>query len=82
MRCPACHRTLSPVTVDDTTVDVCQDGCAGVWFPPGVLAEVVPEAEEEKYQSLVSVPDLSVMSPIAVGRIAKIGCVPLPPLIT
>ena len=37
MQCPACHRALSSLTVGDVTVDVCQDGCAGMWFDHGEL---------------------------------------------
>ena len=37
MKCPACHRALSAVTVSGVTVDVCQDGCAGMWFDQGEL---------------------------------------------
>jgi len=35
MKCPACHRTLTAVTVSGVTVDVCHDGCAGMWFDQG-----------------------------------------------
>jgi Zn-finger nucleic acid-binding protein len=37
MKCPACHRTLTAVTVSGVTVDVCRDGCAGMWFDQGEL---------------------------------------------
>jgi uncharacterized protein len=32
MECPACHHTLSPVEAGGVTVDVCKDGCGGLWF--------------------------------------------------
>lgn len=32
MDCPACHRTLSPVEADGISVDVCKEGCGGIWF--------------------------------------------------
>lgn len=32
MKCPACARTLKAVTCGDIEVDVCEGGCAGVWF--------------------------------------------------
>jgi uncharacterized protein len=35
--CPACHRTLSPVTIGGGSVDVCSQGCAGIWFGSGEL---------------------------------------------
>ena len=38
MACPGCHRVLTATTVTGVTVDVCQDGCAGIWFDHGELA--------------------------------------------
>jgi len=35
--CPACQRTLSPVTIAGRTVEVCSQGCAGIWFGSGEL---------------------------------------------
>jgi Zn-finger nucleic acid-binding protein len=32
MICPACDRTLTPLKLDDITLDVCQGGCGGIWF--------------------------------------------------
>lgn len=32
MECPACGKTLVPVAAGDIEVDVCRDGCGGVWF--------------------------------------------------
>jgi Zn-finger nucleic acid-binding protein len=32
MKCPACGNQLQEMTVSDVTVDVCQDGCGGIWF--------------------------------------------------
>ena len=32
MECPACHHTLSPVEAGGVSVDVCTDGCGGIWF--------------------------------------------------
>jgi hypothetical protein len=38
MTCPACgHAALTPVDVSGLTVDVCQGGCAGIWFDPKEL---------------------------------------------
>ena len=37
MQCPACHRTLGPVAIADCIVDVCSEGCAGMWFGAGGL---------------------------------------------
>lgn len=32
MNCPACGNVLAEVMAGDITVDVCRDGCGGVWF--------------------------------------------------
>ena len=32
MNCPACSNELTQMTVGDVTVDVCKDGCGGIWF--------------------------------------------------
>ncbi len=32
MECPACHGTLSRVTAGGVDLDVCRDGCGGIWF--------------------------------------------------
>jgi len=37
MDCPACRTTLTPVNVSGLTIDVCQGGCAGIWFDQAEL---------------------------------------------
>jgi Zn-finger nucleic acid-binding protein len=32
MNCPVCFNYLQQMTVSDVTVDVCKDGCGGIWF--------------------------------------------------
>ena len=32
MECPACHNTLNPMDVGGVSVDVCNEGCGGIWF--------------------------------------------------
>ena len=32
VKCPACHKTLVETIVDSVTVDVCKNGCGGIWF--------------------------------------------------
>ena len=57
MLCPACGEELTEVKVDDTTADVCDAGCGGIWFDryelqrvdepvedPGVLLSIEPKA--------------------------------------
>jgi Zn-finger nucleic acid-binding protein len=40
MQCPACGHETTSVTVADVTVDVCKDGCGGVWFDAGELGKL------------------------------------------
>jgi len=32
MQCPRCSHELQPATVGGVKVDVCQNGCGGIWF--------------------------------------------------
>lgn len=32
MECPACHHTLASEEVGGVSVDVCKEGCGGIWF--------------------------------------------------
>ena len=32
MECPACHRTLTSMSAGGVELDVCRDGCGGIWF--------------------------------------------------
>ncbi len=32
MKCPACDNSLQSTTIEDVTVDVCKNGCGGIWF--------------------------------------------------
>ena len=40
MNCPACARPLSAHQVGETTLDVCRDGCGGIWFDARELQQV------------------------------------------
>lgn len=48
MRCPACNRTLTAVTISSVTVDACREGCAGVWFDRGELGSLDGASEDER----------------------------------
>ena len=45
MKCPACDRELASLQVGAVTVDVCQDGCGGVWFDAFELNKVDEQHE-------------------------------------
>lgn len=60
MKCPACGGTLEEAEVQDITVDVCKNGCGGIWFdnyelnkvdePHESLGEVLLELHREENQ--------------------------------
>ena len=52
MKCPACDNALSPTTTDSITVDVCKNGCGGLWFDAGEL-EKVDNATESAGEALL-----------------------------
>jgi Zn-finger nucleic acid-binding protein len=45
MKCPACFNELSLLQVGRLQVDVCQDGCGGIWFDAFELQRVDEEQE-------------------------------------
>src|SRR5690349_25124944 len=45
MQCPACFNELTPFQVGAVAVDVCQEGCGGIWFDAFELQQVDDQAE-------------------------------------
>lgn len=37
MKCPACNKDLVEYTAGIFNVDICRDGCSGIWFDKGEL---------------------------------------------
>ena len=54
VNCPACEGTLSKKDVGGLTVDVCEDGCAGLWLDNFEL-EKVDEQHESAGEALLDV---------------------------
>ena len=54
MKCPACSNNLAPTAIGDVTVDVCNDGCGGVWFDNYELSKF-DEAHEAAGEQLLAV---------------------------
>jgi uncharacterized protein len=54
MKCPACFNNLSQVQIGSLVVDVCQDGCGGVWFDAFELQRV-DEQDEAAGELLLSI---------------------------
>ena len=65
MKCPACSNRLQEMTVAGVTVDICKDGCGGIWFDnfemkkfdephePACLALLDTERDEGSGQSFM-----------------------------
>jgi uncharacterized protein len=45
MKCPACFNDLTEVQVGSLAVDVCQEGCGGIWFDAFELQRADEEQE-------------------------------------
>ena len=54
MNCPACGNPLQEMTVADVTVDVCKDGCGGIWFDNFELKKF-DEPHESAGQALLEI---------------------------
>ena len=56
MKCPACHCDLSAEILGEIELDVCREGCGGIWFDAFELASVSKPGQEE-IQSDVAAPN-------------------------
>ncbi len=45
MKCPACQRNLGTLMAGGVVLDVCQDGCGGIWFDQHELRKIVRYGE-------------------------------------
>ena len=54
MKCPACDIEMQEVVVEDITVDVCKQGCGGMWFDRFELQKV-DEPHESAGEGLLQV---------------------------
>jgi uncharacterized protein len=43
MKCPACDHLLTESTLGSVAIDVCEDGCGGIWFDANELKKVEEE---------------------------------------
>jgi uncharacterized protein len=70
MKCPACKKNLAEVSVSGLTVDVCKDGCHGIWFDNYEL-EKVDETHESAGEKLL---DFSPPPQLNTDHSAKRSC--------
>lgn len=47
LNCPACNNTLTPCDTGSITVDICINGCGGIWFDRGELNKIDNGEETE-----------------------------------
>ncbi len=70
MNCPACGNAMTQMTVGKVTVDVCRDGCGGLWFDRFEL-RTVDEPGESAGEALLEAP----RNPrVAVDRTQRLRC--------
>lgn len=55
LNCPACENSLHPFKASDLEVDVCNEGCGGIWFDNFELKKV-DEAHETLGEALLDIP--------------------------
>lgn len=55
MKCPACENELQEMTAGNIKVDVCKDGCGGIWFDAFELQKV-DSSQESAGECLLDVP--------------------------
>jgi len=70
MQCPACGRNLTPVQAGSITIDVCKDGCGGMWFDQLELKRL-DEPHESEGQTLL---DIAVDPQVSVRTDMKHQC--------
>lgn len=70
MKCPACNNTLEEIAVEGITLDVCRNGCGGIWFDNFELMKVDEPDECDAEQLL----DIEIDESIKVDHNARRNC--------
>jgi len=70
MKCPACNNDLTEKSVKDIKVDICENGCGGIWFDQLELKKV-DEPHEAAGENLL---DVKVNSGIKVDHSKRRNC--------
>lgn len=71
MKCPTCDLQLKEVSIEQIHLDVCKDGCGGIWFDRFELQKM-DEPHEFTDENLIEV--LAVASPAHVEQPGKREC--------
>jgi len=71
MNCPTCKQQLSQISIEDIQLDVCKDGCGGIWFDRFELQKM-DESHEFTDENLVEL--LSKNSPSSFTTEEKRNC--------
>lgn len=70
MECPACKSALTELKQSDLTVDICDNGCGGLWFDNYEL-DKVDESHESKGEPLL---DMSPHNPVNTSHALQRSC--------
>ena len=70
MKCPACSNSLQQITIKEVTVNVCKDGCGGIWFDNFEIKKF-DEPHESAGQSLL---DIEKDESIIIDRTKRLKC--------
>jgi Zn-finger nucleic acid-binding protein len=70
MKCPACKNDLKEIKIEGIAVDVCQNGCGGIWFDKFELQKV-DEPHESAGEKLL---DLGRDPSVVVDHNARLNC--------
>jgi Zn-finger nucleic acid-binding protein len=71
MKCPTCDVDLAQVTIEGIQLDVCKDGCGGIWFDRFELQKM-DEPHEFTDENLIDV--LAIGSPVGYDPTLKRKC--------
>lgn len=71
MKCPTCDIELNQVSIEEIQLDVCKEGCGGIWFDRFELQKM-DEPHEFTDESLIDT--LAIESPIAYDPTVKRKC--------
>ncbi len=71
--CPACRKPLQTVTICDTELEACTNGCGGIWFDAAELFRLDQQNEGASDPVLEKLLGLS--SPAAQAARGKLSCI-------
>lgn len=46
MNCPICKKALTNIRLEQTSIDVCSEGCGGIWLDRGDLSKIIQSGQD------------------------------------